>query len=129
MPRPLAITVIAWVIIALSVEGLISLLGGIVTPIFSSGVLETPFSVSVTAWISGISLAINLGLGVLILSGFGWARIVYILILAYGLAGTLLGRHPVSLAVLIGIKLMVCGYFFFRREANEYFAKSASGAA
>jgi len=129
MNRPLPVTVIAWIIIALSVEGLISLVGGIATPIFTSGVVQVPFSLSTTLWFSGVTLVVNTVLAVLILGGFGWARIVYIVILAIGVLGVWLGHHPISLAMISGSKLIVFGYFFFRRDSNEYFAKLAAGAA
>jgi hypothetical protein len=129
MTRPLSLTVIAWVIIALSVEGLITLFGGIATPVFTSGTVETGLSLSATLWAAGIALLANLILAVLILVGFGWARIAYVVVLALGVAGMLLHRQPISLAVMSGLKLVVFSYFFFRRESNEYFAKVSSGAA
>jgi len=129
MTRPLSLTVVAWIIIATSAEGLISLLGGIANPVFTSGTVQTGLSLSATLWASGIVLLTNLILGALLLAGFGWARIVYFVILALGLLGMFLRPQPISLAVISGLKLVVFGYFFFRRESNEYFAKSASGAA
>jgi len=127
--RPLPVTVVGWVIIAISVEGLISLLGGLVTPLFTSGTVQIPFSVPVALWVSAVTLFVNLVLAALILAGFGWARIVYVAILAYALLGLLVGRQPISLAVIAGAKLVVFGYFFFRRESNQYFAKCAASAA
>lgn len=128
MTRPLSITVVAWVIIAISIEGLIGLVGGIVTPILTSGAVHVPFSLSTTLWVGGIGIVVNLLLGALILSGFGWARIAYVVILTISIVGTIAGRQPISLLVISGLKLVVFSYFFFRREANEYFAKCASGA-
>jgi len=129
MARPVSVTVVGWVIIALSLEGLIGLLGGIVTPVFTSGVVHTPYSLPVTVWITGVTLSVNIVLGALILSGFGWARIVYICILTFGLLGLLIGRQPISLTIVTIAKLAVFSYFLFRHESNEYFAKCASGAA
>jgi hypothetical protein len=125
MNRPLSVTVIAWVIIATSVEGLITLLGGIATPIFTSGTVQTGMSVSASLWGGGIVIFVNLILALLILAGFGWARIVYVAILAIGLLGSFLHGPLISLILISGLKLAVFGYFLFHRESNEYFAKSA----
>ena len=129
MNRPLPLTVIAWVIIAVSVEGLIGLAGGIVTPIFTSGTVRVPFSLLATLWIGAVTLIINIALAALILCGHGWARIVCVVLLALGVLGTLLGHQPISLAIIHGAKLIVFSYFFFRRDSNEYFAKAGISAA
>jgi len=121
MNRPLPITVIAWVIIAMALEGLITLSGGIANSVFTSGVVQTSLSLSATLWVSGIALFLNLILAVLTLLGFGWARIAYVVILTLGLIGMLLHRQPLSLALISAVKLVVFGYFFFRPESNEYF--------
>lgn len=126
MNRPLPITVIAWVIIALSLEGIIGLVGGITTPVFSSGTVHIGFSLSTTLWVSGITLVVYIVLATLMLGGFGWARIVFVVLLAVGLAGILLAQQPLSLAVTTGVKLAVFGYFFFRRDSNDYFARQAN---
>jgi hypothetical protein len=128
MSRPLSITVIAWVIIAISIEGLITLLGGIATPIFTSGTIQTGLSLPATLWSTGVALVANILLAALILAGFGWARIVYVVILAIGIFGMVLKQPHISIIAISGLKLVVFGYFFFRRESNEYFARSASGA-
>ena len=129
MTRPFPETVIAWVIIALSLEGLIGLLVGIATPVFTSGTVHVPWSIPATLWVTGGLLVVYIVLAALILSGFGWARIVLVVLLAISVAGALLGQQPISLAIVSGVKLVVFSYFFFRRDSNEYFAKSAAGAA
>jgi hypothetical protein len=117
------------VIIAVSIEGLVSLLGGLATPLFTSGTVHIPYSLSAALWVGGISLVANLLLAALILAGFGWARVAYIVILVISLLGLVAGRQPISLMVITGVKVILFSYFFFRREANEYLAKCAAADA
>jgi hypothetical protein len=125
MTRPISITVIAWVIIALSLEGLIGLAGGFVKPLITSGTITTPFSLSTTTWLGAANLVVYVILAALLLRGIGWARVVYVCLLSIGLVGMLLGKQPASIAVITGLKIAVFSYFFFRRESNDYFSKLA----
>lgn len=128
MTRPLPITVIAWVIIATSSEGLVGLLGGFVAPLFSTGTLQTPFSVSTTVWAGTVTLVIYVALALLMLRGLGWARIVYVCLLAISLVGLVVGQQPLSLALITAAKLGIFSYYLFRRESNEYFSNAIASA-
>src|SRR5277367_3471384 len=112
MTRPVAITVVAWVIIASSLEGLLGMLGGLTTPLVASGTLHTTLSLSATLWAGGITVIANLILATLILAGLGWARIVYIIILALGFVEILIQGQPISIEVHTGIELVIYSYFF-----------------
>lgn len=129
MIRPVSVTVVAWIIIAVSVEGLISLVGGLATPLLASSAMHLEYSLPVSLWLGGITLVVNIVLAGLMLGGFGWARIVYLVILALGLLGLVVQRQPMSLSVIAGLKVVVFGYFLLRREARQYFASAASEAA
>jgi hypothetical protein len=128
MTRPVSITVVAWIIIAISIEALIGILGGFATPGLMS--MQLHMSLSASLWIGCITMVINTILAGLILGGFGWARVAYVVILALSIIGVARHQPPsVSLLAISGLKLVLFGYFLFRREANQYFAAYASGAA
>jgi hypothetical protein len=122
MTRPISITIVAWVIIALSLEGLFGTASGLLPSLYSSGALHTTLSVPATLWVGAVTLTIYIGLAALMLAGFGWARIVYVCLLTLSLVGLLLQRQPFVLAIMIGAKLSVFSYFLFRKEANIYFS-------
>jgi hypothetical protein len=124
MTRPISVTVIAWVMIALSLEGLISLVGGFVTPIFTSGTFHMTYSLNTTIWMGAGYLVVQIILAALLLRGIGWARVVLVCLLSLGVLGTLAGRQPLALGITIIAKLVVFGYFLFRPENNEYFSAS-----
>ena len=122
MTRPVSVTVVAWGIIALALEGLFGIAAGLVAPVLQSGVIHSTLSLPVALWVAAASLAITIVLAALMLAGFGWARIVYVCILAFTLLGLVLQRQPLFLAILTGVKVALFSYFLFRREANVYFS-------
>jgi hypothetical protein len=126
MTRPVSITVVAWVIIASSLEGVIATLGGLITPLYTSGLIHTTQALPLTLWLGEISLSVNIALAVLMLTRFGWARAVYVCLLTVGIVSLVLTRQPISIAMIQVAKLAVFTYFLFRAEANTYFSATAS---
>jgi len=132
MTRPISVTVIAWVIIALSLQAIVPLFGGLAKALFTSGYLQNPpltsgylqnppLSLNVMIWGAAASLVISIALAILILLGFGWARVVYICMLSVGLLGVIIGGQPLELAISIGAKIIIFSYFLFRHDSNEFF--------
>lgn len=128
MTRPVSITVIAWIIIALSVEGLLGAIGGFITPIFTSGNFHMQYALSTTLWLGAASLILNIILSSIMLQGFNWARIVYVCLLWLALVGIVLGRQPLALWISTGTKAVIFSYFLFRRESNAYFTGRSARA-
>jgi len=129
MTRPISVTVVAWVIIAISLEGLVSMIGGFITPLFTAGTLHSPYSANTTMWLGAGTLVFHIVLATLMLRGIGWARPVFICLMVLGLVGILVGRQPIALGLSITAKLIIFSYVLFRRESNQYFAMSAANPA
>jgi hypothetical protein len=126
MTRPISVTVVAWVIIAMSLEGLLGHLGGFLTPLFTAGTLHSPYSPNTTMLLGAGTLVVYVVLAALMLRGIGWARVVLICLMALGLIGVVLGRQPIAIAISLVLKLVVFSYFLFRGVSNDYFSSSSA---
>jgi hypothetical protein len=129
MTRPVSVTVVAWVIIAISLEGLVSMVGGFITPLFATGTFHSPYSLNTTMWLGAGTLVVHIVLAALMLRGIGWARVVFICLKTLGLLGIILGRQPAALWISTGAQLIIFSVYLFRRESKEYFSMSAAKPA
>ena len=108
MPRrPLSITIISWLFI---VFGSIALLSG------------APFSDIKSHWYVHLSRLLQIVAGVFMLYGRNWARWLLVAWIAFHIiVGALNGLVPLVMHVVI---FSVILFFVFRRDANEYFART-----
>jgi len=132
MPRPISVTVAAWVIIALAIEGI-------------AGSLSSPLQSTVLAQLAdpqlGVSASVRIGVlvqlgftgcAVFMLRGAAWSRVAYVVITAFVLLGVMImwsrSANVASLAVYAALKAGVLVYVLFRPEANAYFAAPGPAA-
>ena len=105
--RPLSITIISWLFI---VFGSIALLSG------------APFSDIKSHWYVHLSRLLQIVAGVFMLYGRNWARWLLVAWIAFHIiVGALNGLVPLVMHVVI---FSVILFFVFRRDANEYFART-----
>lgn len=132
MKQPLSVTIVCWVIIALSIEAIFGLLSGIVETSLQEMLNDsrTPMTVS-SAVAYGVAVgAVTLGLAASMLFGANWARIAYVVLTGVLLLGMF--ANPGLSRVLVGyagLKLAIFGFFLFRPIANEYFSHQEQPAA
>jgi hypothetical protein len=128
MERPVSVTVVCWVIIALAIEAVIGLLSGFAEASLKDmfHALGSPLSFS-TSVISGVVVsAATMVFAALMLRGANWARIVYLCILGFTFLSLAImhSRVPAALLFLAAAKSVVFGTLLLRPAANQYFDRS-----
>lgn len=127
MPRPLPVTIVAWVIIALSIEAVIPMAFGL-GPKLIETFMTTSLSISATLWSAIAVIIANIIFAALMLRGFGWARVAYIALLGLGIFGMLWHHYSSPLTAAAILKIAIFAFFLFRKDANAYFSKAKAAA-
>jgi len=125
MARPVSVTVVCWVIIAIAIEGLVGILSGMLETSLKEMLysVSSPLSFSTTIIFSAAILAVTIILSILMLRGANWARIVYLCVAGITFIALLLIHAQISMAIIVMAfaKLVVFGTILFRPQANEFF--------
>ena len=106
--RPLSITIISWIFI---IFGSIALLSGVL-----------PFSDLKSHWYIHLSRILQIVAGVFMLYGRNWARWLLVVWIAFHIVVGAL--HGIVTLVMHVVIFSVILFFVFRRDANEYFART-----
>ena len=112
--RPLSITVISWIFMAVGIVGF-------AYHLLPQQVADTKQHHSVPyelAWICFVRLLAIVS-GVFMLRGFNWARWLAVVWLAYHVV--LSAFHSLTEFAMHGVLLAVIGYFLFRPQASAFF--------
>ncbi|MGH9641909.1 MAG: hypothetical protein ACRD3Q_05745 [Terriglobales bacterium] len=114
----------AWVIIALAIEGIVGSLSSFAQAALAS-VIDTPVPISIAAAIGALFQAAIIMFAAFMLRGSSWARTAYVVIAVFIVLAMLpqVLRHTalVPTFVLVTAKTCVFFFFLFRAEANAYF--------
>jgi|HubBroStandDraft_6_1064221.scaffolds.fasta_scaffold458120_2 hypothetical protein len=126
MARPVSVTVVLWVIIALTLESLAGLFGPFANSFLAPVAMKHDSSLASTLW-SGVAFGIaQILLAFLMLRGIAWARVVYVCLIGMATLALLLkGGFPYISAAFI-IKSAILVFILFRAEANQFFAARGS---
>lgn len=124
MTRPISVTVVAWVIVAIEFEALIGVFSGLAAPIFKTSHFST-LPLSVLIWITLFSASFCIAFAFFMLKGADWARITYLGLKGLGILGMLAGflhgtTNPV-IFISVTAKFALFAFFLFRADANAYF--------
>jgi hypothetical protein len=132
VPRPISITVIAWLEIGSAALGLCTLLLAVLVlrkshEIDSLTHSRIPLAAQIVLGALGIIVMVAVGMG--LLKGANWARYLYIAWGGFGIVQSFVFFHvtPQQLIPLIFgcTKYVVFVYFLFRRDADVYFRGNA----
>ena len=128
MSRPVPVTVVCWVIIALSAEAILAAVSGVADASVKEALhtASSHLSLSTALFASSALLMLSMALSVLMLRGANWARIAYISLLVILLLAQVahLSRHPLAIVILTVAKLSIFGAILFRPESNSFFIRS-----
>jgi len=120
--RPISITIIAWLLIAISILNVITITVSLNNPKVQELMAESPLPIPVQYAMTYISLAATLVSGIAILKGQNWGRWLYVIWSAIGFIITL-ATSPMKAMVIPGIVVfLIVVFFLFRSNANAYFA-------
>jgi hypothetical protein len=127
MTRPVSVTVVVWVIIAIEFEAMVGVLSGLATPVLKA-VNYSEFSIPTLIWLTLFSASLSMAFGFFMLKGADWARVAYVVLKGLGAFGMLVGflhgrTNPVIFVSFVG-KYILFAYLLFRAEANAYFRPS-----
>ena len=119
--RPTSITIIAWLLIALTVLGLIGAFTMGSNPAMAAALAQMKMSLAMyQGWIvlnSIVTLICAYGF----LKGYPWSRVLYVV---FGVIGLVVGFYtsPMKAAILISLVILVIfAFFLFRENANDWF--------
>jgi hypothetical protein len=129
MARPVSVTVVCWVIIALSLEALFGLASGFAGAILKDVLAGNPIPASKAVWLGAGTAVIHIVLAVFMLQRAAWARVVYFCLVGLALLGFLVFPPPITVILMLAIRSAVFAFFLFRPEANEYFSQTRTAAA
>lgn len=133
MPRPISVTVAAWVIIALALEGIAGSLSSLLQSTVLTQLADPHLGVPATVRIGVVVQLGFIGCAVFMLRGAAWSRVAYVVITVLVLLGVLVmwsrSANVASLAVYAALKAGVLVYVLCRPAANAYFAGAARAAA
>jgi len=126
MPRPISVTVVLWVVIALTLESLLGLFGPFANSFLTPIAAQHGSSVPSVLW-SGVGFGVaQVSLALLMFRGIAWARVVYVCVLVFAALGLLLKGGFLYITLVFILKSAIFVYVLFRREANAFFASGAS---
>lgn len=124
MNRPVSVTVVAWVIIALGIEALVGLFSSFARVALAS-VMDSPVPISVAAEIGALFQMAIIVFAAFMLKGASWARTAYVILaslLVLGLIPQVLRHATLTLTFIWTIaQVAVFCFFLFRTDANAYF--------
>ena len=119
--RPLSITIIAWLLIVLTVLGLIAAFAMGSNPAMTKTLEQMHMSLAMyQGWVV-LSSVVTLICAYGFLKGMPWSRVLYVL---WGIVGLVVGYYtsPMKAALLISLLiLVVVAFFLFRENANDWF--------
>lgn len=126
--RPVSVTVIAWILIAINALSLLSTLFLFKSPAAQELMAKNPLPLSVQYTMLFAGLLIGVVCGIFMLKGANWARLLYVGWSVVGF-GVNLVTSPGKLLLLPGIVIVaVIVFFLFRPKANAFFARQHDGA-
>ena len=120
--RPLSLTIIAWVLVVLSLLALVGAFTMGSNPAMMKAIEQMHLSLAVEQGWTVIGVIVNLIVAYGIFKGQPWSRVLYVV---FGVIGLAVGffTAPMMLAVMISlILLVVVSAFLFSNRANEWFA-------
>ena len=120
--RPVSLTIIAWLLIVLSVLGLIGVFAMSSNPVVAAKLAEMHMPLAmVQAW-SAIGTVVNLICAYGILKGQPWSRVLYVVWGVIGLVAGFFITPQKAVLVLSLIILVVFSIFLFSEKANGWFS-------
>jgi len=122
--RPVSVTIIAWIAIALGVLTLYSLIAHGMSPLVGAVLTQAGISPALVSAIRIVSIPVDLGAGFGLLLGRHWARVTLVAWRGGVLAiGAVAFFSALSLATNFVI-VAVLAFALFHPAANDYFAAS-----
>ena len=125
-PRPVSVTVIAWIIIVSSAISLVSTLFLINNPTAHELMAKSPLPVPMQYAMIFVGAVVGGVCGVFMLQGANWARLLYV---GWSVLGFVISfiTTPAKLMLLPAtVFLGVVVFFLFRPKANAFFSGQAS---
>lgn len=130
MKRPTSVTVVAWILIAMSGISLISSTLTLNNPMAEELMAKNPLPIPLQYVSLYVGLLITIVAGIAMLKGQNWARFLYVIWFAISfLIGIVVS--PMKVVMIPGLVVFaVITFFLFRPKANEYFfpRKAANNA-
>jgi hypothetical protein len=120
--RPLSLTIIAWVLIVLSVLALIGIFTMRSNPAMVKMVEQMHISMAVQQAWTVLGVIINLVVAYGIFKGLPWSRVLYVV---WGIIGLVVGffiTPQKALLVLSFVILVVISIFLFSEKGNDWFS-------
>jgi len=121
MARPTSLTVIGWLLIVMSLFGLISQLTMQDNPVAQQILAESPLPASVHMIVGVIGSVLSAVSGYGVLKGMNWSRFLYVGWSLFGLAFALATTPFTSIMIMSLLFLAVFAFFLFRPAANTWF--------
>ena len=119
--RPLSITIIAWLLIILTLLGLIAAFAMGSNPAMTNALQQMHMSLAMyQGWVV-LNAVVTLVCAYGFLKGLPWSRVLYVL---WGIVGLVVGYYtsPMKAALLVSLLiLVVVAFFLFRENANDWF--------
>ena len=116
MNRPTSVTVVAWIIIVLSVAGVF---------LFVRGAPQASLT-SVQLNFSFLGFAVAIVSGIFMFQGKNWSRWLYIVWCAFGLAYAASTTPNLLLLIPGALKTAIIAFILFRGPANAFFSRASS---
>jgi len=121
--RPVSITVIAWILIAINAISLVSTLFLINSPAAQELMAKNPMPLSVQYAMIFAGLFVAVVCGIFMLKGANWARLLYVGWNVVAFAVNFITSPGKLLMVPGTIILAVIVFFLFRPNANAFFVR------
>ncbi|OQA33371.1 MAG: hypothetical protein BWY57_01233 [Betaproteobacteria bacterium ADurb.Bin341] len=120
--RPTSVSVVAWILIAMSGISLIASTVSLNNPMTNELMAKSILPVPLQYLMLYLGLLITIVAGIAMLKGQNWARFLYVAWSAIGIAIGLF-TSPMKAAMIPGLVVFaVITFFLFRPKANEYFS-------
>ena len=120
--RPLSLTIIAWVLVVLSLLALVGAFTMQSNPAMMKAMAEMHVSLAVEQAWTVIGVVVNLIVAYGIFKAQPWSRVLYVV---WGIIGLIAGFFisPMKAAMVLSlVVLVVISIFLFSAKANEYFS-------
>ncbi|MEA3080630.1 MAG: hypothetical protein QOD54_298 [Sphingomonadales bacterium] len=119
--RPLSMTIIAWLLIVLTLFGLFGIVTMGSNPVAMKMLEQMHISLRLEQTYGLLGAVINLACAYAILKGLPWGRVLYVV---WGVIGLVVGMYisPVKYAVVISlVVVVVIAAFLWTNTANDWF--------
>ena len=120
--RPLSLTIVAWVLVVLSLLALVGAFTMQSNPAMMKAMAEMHVSLAVEQAWTVIGVVVNLIVAYGIFKAQPWSRVLYVV---WGIIGLIAGFFisPMKAAMVLSlVVLVVISIFLFSAKANEYFS-------